>query len=229
MKHKTIIILFSFLILSSLYADGPGDDWKTHFNQGVKNTDFLSQLEIEVWVELNIIRENPAGFIPYLEEQLGYFKRGSIIIQRPGEIGLRTKEGRSAFEEAINFLKKQKPVGMMKISRGMSFAAKDHVREQGPSGRTGHYSQNGNSPFDRMNKYGKWQNTAGENIDYGNNKAKRILMALIVDDGVPSRGHRTNIFNPDFKIVGIACGSHKNYRHMCVMTYAGGYREAKSD
>jgi uncharacterized protein YkwD len=43
---------------------------------------------------------------------------------------------------------------------------------------------------------------------------------LIVDDGVPARGHRKNCFNPDFNVVGIAVGSHKVHKYTCVMDFA---------
>lgn len=35
----------------------------------------------------------------------------------------------------------------------------------------------------------------GENLDFGNWSAVEIVIALLVDDGVPSRGHRANILS----------------------------------
>ena len=46
-------------------------------------------------------------------------------------------------------------------------------------------------------------------------------MNLIIDDGVSSRGHRTNIFNADLKFVGSASSTHLTYQTMSVIDYAG--------
>ncbi len=76
-----------------------------------------------------------------------------------------------------------------------------------------------------MDRYGKWLKAAGENIDYGYNKADRIVLSLLVDDGVPNRGHRKSILNPQFKVIGVAQGTHKTYDYMFVMDFAGGFQE----
>ena len=39
------------------------------------------------------------------------------------------------------------------------------------------------------------------------------------------RGHRDNIFNPRYRLVGGAVGPHKGYRDMCVMDFAGGEKD----
>jgi len=45
-------------------------------------------------------------------------------------------------------------------------------------------------------------------------------MSLVIDDGVPSRGHRNNIFNIDFNLVGSALSKHKVYNWCCVIDFS---------
>jgi uncharacterized protein YkwD len=66
--------------------------------------------------------------------------------------------------------------------------------------------------------------SAGENINYGNDDARRIVASLLIDDGVPSRGHRRNLLNGTFKFVGVSIGPHPVYGHMCVIDFAGSYQ-----
>lgn len=185
---------------------------------------YLSELEKQVVRELNTVRRNPKGYAKHLAAMKKYFN--GKIMNIPGEdASIMTNEGVSAVNECYDFLMNAEPIDTLRPSQGLSQAAEDHVDDQGPSGDTGHDGSDGSSPFDRIERYGQWLSTAGENIDYGNDEARRIVLSLLIDDGVASRGHRDNIFNSAFKVVGVACGPHKKYRNMCVMNFAGGFKK----
>lgn len=183
---------------------------------------FLSEREQQIVEELNRARKDPGSYVRLLRESLKYYEGKEL--KRPREVIIQTQEGKPAVEEAIRFLEKTHPVGALAISRGMSQAAKDLVKAQGKVGALGHISPDMSNPGERVNRYGRWEKTIGENIAYGPVGAKDVIASLI-DDGVPDRGHRKNIFNPAFHLVGAACGSHAVYRNMCVITFAGGYTE----
>ena len=52
-----------------------------------------------------------------------------------------------------------------------------------------------------------------------------IAISLLVDDGVASRGHSRNLLDKAFTLIGVAVGPRPVYRHMCVMDFAGAYKE----
>ena len=58
--------------------------------------------------------------------------------------------------------------------------------------------------------------------------SKQVVVGLLVDDGVPDRGHRFNIFDEDFTTIGVACDSHPRFDIVCVMDMTGGF-EAHAD
>ena len=102
-------------------------------------------------------------------------------------------------------------------------ASKDHVLNMAESGATGHTGQDGSSPFQRMERYTKLEGSSGENISYGQDTARAVIIQLAVDDGVAGRGHRKNITNPAFVKHGCFSGEHSKYKKSTVMNYNGSF------
>jgi uncharacterized protein YkwD len=184
-----------------------------------------SALERGILDELNRARTDPARFATELEARLPHY-RGNIY-RRPGtEVGVRTVEGASAVREAVRVLRATKPLPPLRFSRGMSAGAADHVREQGPRGGTGHTGRDRSTPAARVNRYGRWFGVISENIQYGlAANAHDVIADLLIDDGVPDRGHRQNAFDPNVRVAGVACGPHATYGQMCVIVHAADYGE----
>ncbi|HUQ16091.1 MAG TPA: CAP domain-containing protein [Gemmatimonadales bacterium] len=147
------------------------------------------------------------------------------VLERPGRPHLRTEEGAAAVREAIAFLKARRPLAPLRWSRGLAAAAADHIRDQGPIGGLEHRGTDDSDPARRASRYGRWIQGVAENIAYGENPARAVVIQLLVDDGVPDRGHRDNILDPDWGAAGVACGPHRRYRQICVMDYAARYVE----
>lgn len=169
--------------------------------------------------ELNLARQNPKQYAKLLEERLQYYSGREY--NEPGEITMITNEGASAVREAIRVLERMQPLPPFEMNNLLYKAARDHVNDIGPKGLVSHSGSDGSNMAQRIERYGNWNGYIGENIDFGSDTARDIVMSLIIDDGVPSRGHRDNIFSNKFKLVGIASGPHDGYRFCCVMDFAG--------
>jgi uncharacterized protein YkwD len=184
-------------------------------------SDFLSDVENDVMKEMNLARTNPSAYSAKLREYRKRYSGNMIVV--PGGINLMTSEGVRACDEAIRFLETAKPLTALKVSKELSLAAGDHVKDQGPKGATGHDGSDGSSPYTRMNRYGKYLGSAGENISYGKNTGEEIIIQFLIDDGVQERGHRKNIFGKEYNIAGVGFGPHRKYNYMCTIDFAGGY------
>ena len=188
------------------------------------NVNYLTGIEKDVILEMNMVRTNPKKYAElYIRPRLRYFNGKNYSV--PGQITIITNEGASAVNSCITALNRANAVGILTPELGLSLAAKDHVLDQSRTGQTGHNGSDRSTPETRMKRYGVFGRsfTLGENIAYGDTTGRDIVCSLLIDDGVPTRGHRTNIMNRAFTQTGVSFGTHTQYRTSSTITYANGY------
>jgi uncharacterized protein YkwD len=178
----------------------------------------------QVLEEINLARRAPRIYASYLRELRALF-HGKYYLLPGSTTRMQTSEGTKAVDEAIKVLSRQKPVSPLAWSDGLAAAAAELAEEQGRSGGLGHTGNESHGMQERIERHGKWLRSIAENIGYGPTDARCMVMQLIIDDGVPDRGHRKNTFSTAFDTAGVACGSHPRFRNMCVIDFAGGFRE----
>jgi uncharacterized protein YkwD len=183
-----------------------------------------ASLAKQVLAEINLARTNPRVYAGFLREFRSRFLGNSYTL--PGSrVRVLTSEGVAAVDEAIRFLSRQRALPALTWSAGLGAAAAELAGEQGETGATGHGDAGNNGMRERIERQGKWERSIAENIAYGPDNPRSMVMQLIVDDGVPGRGHRKNQFNPAFGTAGVACGPHPRFGNICVIDFAGGFRE----
>jgi uncharacterized protein YkwD len=163
--------------------------------------------QAQMFKYINLARQFPSYFISIIDKQLQLFinERELPIDQ---EIIYETNEGQKAWKEAKAFLTKQTSLEPFLHHPGLNSAAKDHATDLAKSGIFGHTGSDKSTFSERILRYcKKGQGAMAEIIgaDFyleGRNNAEMTVLGLIIDDGVPDRGHRKTIFNPDYHFIG---------------------------
>jgi uncharacterized protein YkwD len=196
---------------------------------------FHSRLESEVLAEINHARSDPRGYAASLRRLRASFRDRFSYVD--DGVNYLTQEGVDAVDEAIAFLQGARAVPALEGSRGLALAARDLVLDQALRGGTGHAASDGSDPLRRLERYVRMTPShfltqadrvaVSEVIAYGRDQARAIVAILIIDDGVPGRGHRMAVFDPRFSHAGVAFGPHPLYGWACVVDLAGAFQEKR--
>lgn len=220
---KTQVTIFLLLVVHLINGNTISDEnlWETSLNTAAK-VSYLNAFEKELIYEINLLRSNPAKYANKYIAPLKNHYRNRILFY-PDSKPIKTREGTRALNECVRELNSTAALPLIYPSEGLTRAARDHVRDQSETGRTGHIGTDRSGFRERMERYGEWKVRIAENIAYGNFSARQIVIYLLIDDGIRNRGHRKNFLNPEFKTVGVAVGSHPDYELMSVMDFAGAF------
>lgn len=192
------LLLFSSAVIAQKKTWDPAVLQKANT---AKDVTYLSPEEKEVIFYLNLVRLDPKLFgETYLKKYLD-----------------STRDNNSYTKSLIKTLPQTKPMEVLLPSQELSSFSKEHATKFGKENKVGHGNFN-----DRIKTIKKnYRGYIGENCDYGNNKAFDIVMSLLIDQDIPTYGHRKNILNPVYKFAGVSIKPHKGYDWNCVMDFGG--------
>jgi uncharacterized protein YkwD len=224
MIMKRLIPIIILLFIAIIARSQNSSDWPIKKLDTARDVTYLSTDEKDVILELNKVRYDPGKYAGENMKWIGIYYEGKLL-KLPGKEILETEEGKAAFNDCIKYLEQLKSAPLLYPSKGMSKACSLLVYDQSQTGATGHRGSGNTTPVDRVKNFGIFEGDYAENIHYGDCEPTFVVISLLIDDGVKSRGHRKNILDPSFNFTGVAIGKHKIYGNMCVNTFATSFRD----
>jgi uncharacterized protein YkwD len=179
-------------------------------------------LERGIVTEINRLRTNPQSYAQLLERRRSCYYGTRLVLPGQGyEFTVITKEGWAAVEEAIQALRKTLPLPALKVSEGLSLAARDLARDQARQQQVSHTGSDGSTFIERISRYLQNVDSAGESITVGGVPlATEVVQKSLIDDGMKSRPHRRDLLSRDFALIGVACEPQAHYGFLCVTEFA---------
>ena len=158
--------------------------------------------EIEMTVLVNKVRTNPTSLIPEVEKYITSVKKlnsmgGKMTYQSTGKSVNAIAEANAL----IAFLKKVKPLNALELSLVLYPTTKAQATYLDSTNQLVHTDANGKSLAERTKSLGL---VCGENCAFNTASATSTLVQLLIDLGVADKGHRANIFNPNYKQISVA-------------------------
>ena len=217
---------------SAADAPAPGDSPDPHAttpDPPPSSTDVpagLSPMERGVAEAIGRLRRDPHGLVAALTRHRARYRGKELYL--PGMDGpIITFEGVKAVDEAIRAARAASPRPRLRISAGLSRSAHQHAVEIGRAGTIEHMGRDGSTPEQRMERQGRVGGLSGEDIGTGYGGADVMVLSLFIDDGVPDRGHRDNLLEPDYRVVGVGCAPHARWGTVCVLDFASSFDERR--
>ena len=142
-----------------------------------------------------------------------------------GASAIEPVEGAAPIDEAIDYLRRLAPLEPLNFSASLYKAANLQLDDLILNSVLRHIGRDGSNLASRLKKFGTGGTIYAENITSLADTPRAIVLMMIIDDGVKNRIHRKNIFNPNFRVAGIAFGKNKTGRAFCVINFADRFFE----
>jgi LysM repeat protein len=156
----------------------------------LSNNTSMSNEEMDMVREINLMRQNPAGYVPYIKDYIAH-------LQKNGDMGNSIQTS----NELIGELEKTPKLSTLQPLQCIYMAAKKHGEDQKSRGTTDHAGSDGSMPWDRVLRECPNLKDGNENLVGGPSDIRRAVILLLVDDGIDTRGHRKTLLNPEWQYV----------------------------
>ena len=151
----------------------------------------MNSQELEMVNEINLLRGNPSGYIQYVDAYVSEQRRtGGFPVDQ------------AVVDELKSELRQLGPLSILTPSQCIYQAAKDHGIDQKPTGDVNHEGRDGSWPWDRVRKACPNMQDGNENLVAGTPSIRTAVILLLIDEGIPTRGHRKTLLKPEWKYVG---------------------------
>lgn len=160
---------------------------------------FMTAEEKEMIIEINLMRTNPKAYIRYVDKY--------VLEMKEMMAGL-DPDFDTAVNELKTLLRSMKPVSVLKPHRELYRVARKHGEDNKKHHQLEHQGTDGRQSFDRVkdanlknsiNNQGVY--SPNENLVGGEATVRNSVLALLIDSGVPSRGHRKALTEPAWDYV----------------------------
>ncbi len=162
------------------------------------NARYMSGEEREAIYILNLARMNPKLFCQ------------SVLLKAPTLLSNVDTSSEVYYKSLIARLMTMEPLPILKPDSLSYVSAYCHRASTGKTGYVGHDRK---TPECR-----KKQHFSGECCQYGFNSPLAMILYLLIDEDVPSLGHR-DICLGGYKLVGVSMGEHKTFETMGVLDF----------
>jgi hypothetical protein len=156
-------------------------------------TTYLTKEEKDIIYILNLMRQYPKQFAETVVKKWPA-KKGNHLLEVP------------EYQSLLKDLMAMKPQPLLKPDSNLWVSARCHAEMSGRAGYLGH---------ERVSK-NCIANFRGECCHYGYSNALEIVMSLLIDEGVPSLGHR-RILTGNYHWAGVSMMPHSEYGYNTVI------------
>ncbi len=158
-------------------------------NTGDTGGTTMSSKEVSMLEEINLMRADPAGYIPHVEAYLKKIQDDAFW-----DDSYKNQE-KTAAMELIAELKELGTLSQLKAHQGLYDASVKHGEDLKQMGRMSHVGSDGRHPYQRVQQEAKLSGGT-ENLVGGGVDVRESVIMLLVDSGIPNRGHRRALLDP---------------------------------